>query len=103
MNYLGGYLPAGLAFAEAGNSHWVDFKYTATNSSGFTALPNGDIGLAGSTNTTLFMDLHNSATFWSSTPQGSYAVATTIENYLCGLTPNIVFDNKAGFGLRLLK
>lgn len=41
VNYLGGESVAGIQLKEAGNAHFLDANETATNESGFTAIPNG--------------------------------------------------------------
>ena len=103
MNYLGGWFPAGLALAEIGTSHWVDFKYSATNSTGFSALPNGGRALDSSTNKFIFFALHNSATFWSLSDMGGAGIGTTIVSSKCGFSTGAVFDKKCAVGVRLLK
>lgn len=41
INYLGGEDVAGIQLKEAGNVHFLDGNETATNESGFTAIPGG--------------------------------------------------------------
>jgi len=103
MNHFSDWFQAGLAVTETGSAHWQNFKYTATNSSGFTALPNGSLGLDPATQKFIFFALHNSATFWSLNEMNSYGVATTIENNTCGLGPGDTFNKSIGIGIRLLK
>ena len=59
--YLGGEDIAGGKIKEAGLTHWLSPNTGATNSSGFTALPGGEIVSNG-----IFYDLADHAYFWSS-------------------------------------
>jgi uncharacterized protein (TIGR02145 family) len=60
INYLGGDEVAGGSMKEAGTSHWNLPNTGATNSSGFTALPSGELGYGN------FYGLGVSTVFWSS-------------------------------------
>ncbi len=101
--YLGAYLPAGLAMMEAGNSHWNSTKYPATNSSGFTALPNGAFALDAATNKFIFMNLNEAATFWTPASYGTNGDAVIIASSNCGLSGGLLYNKNYGFGIRLVK
>jgi len=88
---------SGIMLMEAGHEHWSDTKRVATNSSGFTALPNGNV----STNT--FADLKDIATFWGISSDGTYANRFTITNTDCIFYFNGMTYENQGYGLRLLK
>lgn len=103
MNNFNDWLTAGLSVMESGNAHWVNTKYTATNSTGFTALPNGGLVLDEETQKSSFIALHASASFWSSTNRGATADATIIQSYNCGFGVGAVFNKNNAFSLRLLK
>jgi len=62
-DYLGGATVAGDKLKEAGNSHWLAANGTATNSTGFTALPGG---LRDSVDGS-FSDLGDLGYWWSAT------------------------------------
>jgi len=100
---IGSYIAAGLSAMEDGHTHWNTTSEIPTNSSGFTALPNGAIALDAATSKFIFMSLREVATFWASTDTGSFGDATIIESANCGFTGAILYDKKYGFGLRLLK
>jgi uncharacterized protein (TIGR02145 family) len=61
---------AGDALKEAGSAHWNIYN-TGNNSSGFSALPGGEMNTYFKT----FINLHGSSFMWSSTPNGTYSTA----------------------------
>jgi uncharacterized protein (TIGR02145 family) len=63
IDYLGGYELAGGLMKEAGTAHWLSPNSSATNVSGFTALPSG----RRSYNDGTFSDLGVNGYWWSST------------------------------------
>jgi uncharacterized protein (TIGR02145 family) len=62
INYLGGPNFAGGKLKEAGTSHWATPNKSATNESGFTALPGGFRDITGN-----FSNIGNFVDFWFST------------------------------------
>jgi len=62
INFLGGNTIAGDKLHESGTEHWEGPNDSATNESGFTALPGGFRTYWGE-----YEDLHTSAAWWSST------------------------------------
>ena len=72
-NYLGGETVAGGGMKELGNCHWASPNASATNTSGFTALPGGYRDDTGS-----FYFKSNNGLWWSSTSaSSSYPIAWT--------------------------
>ena len=100
---INSYIAAGLSAMEAGHAHWGTTSEIANNLSGFTALPNGAIASDPSTHNYIFMGLNGSASFWSSDAFGPGATAAIINASVCGFVDNVIYDQKCGFGLRLLK
>jgi len=70
---LGGNNLAGGEMKEAGTTHWNSPNTAATNSSGFTALPGGNLGSG------RFADLGNYAYFWAD-PASQYSRALLYNN-----------------------
>ena len=104
INYLGGWQPAGIKVMEVGSVHWKNTITPATNTSGFTALPNGDLGLLNLSDSKLtFMDLGSTASFWSSDLFGPGATVAIINASKCGFGANEIHEKNRGFGLRLMK
>ncbi len=101
--YLGDYLVAGPKVMEAGHTHWGTTRQVATNSSGFTALPNGCFIQLSGNGSFSFYELGSCATYWHSDSFGSGSTATSIDASDCGLSDNGVYNKKFGCGLRLLK
>lgn len=101
QSYLGDYYTAGPKVMEAGNLHWNRTSRPATNSTGFTALPNGFIGSMDDVNF-YFAELNVSATFWSSTLLGSGASPFTLEASNCWFNINVTYEKTSGFGVRLI-
>lgn len=65
-NHLGGVTVAGGKLKESGTSHWSTPNTSASNESGFTALPSGDRIYNGA-----YFDLNNYGNWWSSTLSSS--------------------------------
>jgi uncharacterized protein (TIGR02145 family) len=98
-NFLGGYSQAGQAVMETGTTHWQNPSRLGTNSSGFTALPNGALGVVNK----VFMNLGEDATIWSSTSEGSSASSLQISKTNTWFNINLLYEKNLGFGLRLLQ
>ncbi len=99
VNYLGGASVAGGALKEAGTSHWSSPNTSATNSSGFSALPGGTRGYSDGS----FGNLGYDGYWWSSTEyDGSYAWSRYLYyNYANVFRTN--FDKSDGFSVRCLR
>jgi uncharacterized protein (TIGR02145 family) len=67
-DFLGGILVAGGKMKETGTSHWASPNTGATNSSGFTALPNGYRDPSG-----IFWNINTFGDFWSSSDYNSWS------------------------------
>ena len=100
-NYVSG-LIAGPKVMETGNAHWQETRLVATNTSGFTALPNGSFAGGASVNDFIFMNLGEAASFWSTSDMGTSALAVDITKYYCTLFDGIGIYKNRGRGLRLL-
>jgi uncharacterized protein (TIGR02145 family) len=87
---------------EVGNAHWDTTYRVATNSSGFTALPNGHIDRNNSSQM-VFDDLRGLATFWDSTSEGGDGHRCYIDKNVCLFYFNVFGEKTSGYGLRLLK
>jgi uncharacterized protein (TIGR02145 family) len=77
ISFLGGSSVAGGKMKEAGNTHWILPNTGATNSSGFSALPNGGRRYNAFYGYYNFQWLTNSSTWWSST-----VVSSNNPNYI---------------------
>jgi len=99
VNYLGGASVAGGALKEAGTSHWSSPNTSATNSSGFSALPGGyRLGSGGS-----FNNLGHYGYWWSSTEDyEGYAWGRTLYNNHASVG-RISYDESYGFSVRCLR
>jgi len=96
-NYLGGESVAGNKLKEAGSIHWSDLN-TATNESGFTALPGGNRLDDGT-----FADIGNNGYWWSSSlvlPSLSYNVSLYSNSGNLARGSNL---NVYGFSIRCIK
>jgi uncharacterized protein (TIGR02145 family) len=96
---LGGEVTAGKKLKESGLSHWlVSTASTATNETGFTALPGGYRHLAGS-----FVNVGRNGYWWTST------ACTTSSSWCIGMSDNTAhltnfdMDRRSGFSVRCLK
>ena len=99
QNYLGGFNVAGGKLKEAGTIHWNAPNAGATNSSGFTALPNGyrDGGVGN------FWALGTNAYFRTSTMYDPPVIWSRILFYDYGTIHSIVGIQNIAEGLRCVK
>lgn len=102
--FLGGYYTAGPALMEAGTTHWTNPVRPGTNSSGFTALPNGALAPETATLKFVFMALGEDAIIWSSTSEGTlYAFPLDIDRKNCWTSVGWYYRKTLGMGIRLMK
>jgi uncharacterized protein (TIGR02145 family) len=96
--FLGGSLIAGGKLKETGTVHWNSPNTGASNSSGFTGLPGGY-----RTYTNIYVELGNSAFFWTSTESN---LVTAWTYFIRKATPDVQIDNldkMYGFSVRCIK
>jgi uncharacterized protein (TIGR02145 family) len=67
INYIGGSEIAGGKLKEKGNEHWTPNNYGATNETGFTALPAGELGYPGNPVFYNYYQIGVIGGWWSST------------------------------------
>ncbi len=102
--FLGEYYYAGPALMEAGTTHWVAPDRPGTNSSGFTALPNGIFGHDPVTFKFVFMNLREDAVLWTATEATPLdAHLMDIDHRNCWMVLEAYYPKSLGCGLRLLK
>jgi uncharacterized protein (TIGR02145 family) len=97
--YLGGESVAGGKLKEAGITHWQSPNSGATNESGFSALPGGDLY---SLNGTLY-NLTDYGTWWSST---GYFIASAWTRVMQNVESNVYrghFEKCNGYSVRCLR
>ncbi len=96
--YLGGDNLSGGKLKEAGTAHWLSPNTDATNSSGFTALPDGYRRTEGT-----FSDLTKYAYIWSSTQADATFAHAWGFYYTSGITGRSSYDPKTnGYSVRCL-
>ena len=99
VNYLGGASVAGGALKEAGTSHWSSPNTSATNSSGFSALPGGyRFSSDGS-----FRSLGNNGYWWSSTENDGSNAWNRNLNYNNANVNRNNNNKRNGFSVRCLR
>jgi uncharacterized protein (TIGR02145 family) len=108
IDYLGGESVAGGKLKEAGTLHWASPNDSATNESGFTALPGGRAPVSGFE----FLRIYVSASFWSSTEiddetAWGYSLFHTTHPYLSEITGGAISpwddEKHLGFSVRCIK
>jgi uncharacterized protein (TIGR02145 family) len=97
-NFLGGESSAGNKLKEAGTSHWTIPNTSATNSSGFTALPGGN---RDGTGTFSFNGANGG--WWSSTENNTTFSWFRFLFYDSGLVSRGYFNKSFGFSVRCIK
>ncbi|MFA5131475.1 MAG: FISUMP domain-containing protein [Patescibacteria group bacterium] len=90
---------AGKMLMEEGHVHWGETSRVATNSSGFTALPNGFVDVR----TGVFSGLKDIACLWGVEDAGGVANKAFIDSQNCYFNPTVYSDIRFGYGLRLMK
>lgn len=99
INCLGGELVAGGASKETGTMHWINPNAGASNSSGLTILPGGDITPDGTT----FFYTGRRAFFWSSTEYYPGAASTFSLFFDNTVFAQVASLNNFGFSVRCVK
>ena len=99
-NHLGGCEIAGNKLKEKGNLHWSYANDSATNESGFFALPGGY-----RSNDGLFLEIGNYAYFQSSTHSNlNYSTSISIGiSTVIGNTMRYAYDKHSGYSVRCIK
>ncbi len=95
--YLGGEAIAGGKMKETGTLHWQAPNTGATNSSGFTALPNGDFHTNGN-----FYDLGTYATIWSSAQSDATNASYLSVSYNSQAAVMAIYAKVAGLSVRCI-
>ncbi|MFC2090609.1 FISUMP domain-containing protein [Bacteroidota bacterium] len=97
MNHLGGVSKAGGKMKETGTSLWLDPNTDATNSSGFSGLPGGE--LEGS----FFQYIGQYALFWSSTEVDAAKAKYRYLAYNSSELKTLEWNKDLGYSVRCLK
>jgi uncharacterized protein (TIGR02145 family) len=99
INFLGGDSVAGAKLKETGFAHWNNSSTSATNESGFTALPGGFRFWDGT-----FQYITYNAYWWSSTESNSTSAKSLIlEGYLNKIKRNSYDKKRNGYSVRCVK
>ena len=97
-NYLGGENIAGGKLKEAGLAHWLNPNASATNETGFTALPGGNRFYNGT-----YVEVGHGGVWWSSTEYGVPSAWYRGMNYLSGGVYRNYYPKYIGFSVRCLR
>jgi len=97
-DYLGGESVAGGAMKETGTTYWATPNTSATNSSGFTALPAGFRDTDGT-----FLNLGSVVYFWSATQDNTTDAWTRTQHYNNGTVGRSSGSKTFGFSVRCVK
>jgi uncharacterized protein (TIGR02145 family) len=98
INYLGGDTIAGGKMKEIGTKHWLTPNGSATNESGFSALPSGYRHGDGS-----YYNLERGGSFWTNEPSNNGKVWQYDLSYFHSRIGYFEFDPKYGFSIRCVK
>lgn len=96
--YLSGYEVAGGKMKEIGTEHWNSPNTSATNQSGYSALPGGYRDLEG-----VFREMGSHAYFWSATENGRSAYSRMLEYNSAYVSTLSQADCRSGRSLRLVR
>ncbi|NDF60065.1 MAG: hypothetical protein EB100_03205, partial [Crocinitomicaceae bacterium] len=96
--YLGGTQIAGGKMKEVGTLNWTTPNANATNSSLFSALPSGSRSSFAS-----FNSINSSASFWSSSEDGSLDAYYKFLGYNNGFLFENTTSKKSGISIRCIK
>ena len=96
MNYLGNLSVAGDKLKETGTAHWSCPYTSATNESGFAALPGGFRDESNGR----FYDIGDNGSWWSATDLEDYAMQAWYQYLTCN---NNIFSGSSFFRLSLFK
>jgi uncharacterized protein (TIGR02145 family) len=96
--YLGGLTIAGGKLRETGTDHWTGPNTTATNETGFTALPGGMRDKSG-----IFKSLNDSADFWTGTTGSNQTALYRSLNSMDAVVKAGNSPVKGGLSVRLVK
>jgi uncharacterized protein (TIGR02145 family) len=99
IDYVGGSSVAGGHLKEAGTAHWSSPNYKADNSSGFTALPGGNLLY----NIGTFFGLGSNALFWNSTEYNASYARYRYLDYNTGGVIGQYIGKTYGFSVRCIK
>ena len=97
VDYLGGASVAGGKLKEAGTTHWLSPNTSATNQTGFTALPSGVIAMD------MFLLFGSNCEYWTSTeidPTYAYSWALNCDD---AKADNNQFGKTIGCSVRCIK
>jgi uncharacterized protein (TIGR02145 family) len=98
---LGGNSIAGGKMKETGTTHWSSPNTDATNSSGFTGLPGGYLGIAGN-GTYGFNSIQGSGDWWSLTDSSISTAYFCYLNYVSGVATLSSFSKSSGMSVRTI-
>jgi uncharacterized protein (TIGR02145 family) len=96
--YLGGYMEAGGKLKEAGFAHWRSPNTSATNSSGFNAIPNGYRSFNGVLNFE-----RKRGYWWTSTPNSLMSAWSIVMLHNKGEVARVLSDKPVGLSVRCLR
>ncbi len=96
-NFLGGNNVAGGKMKETGTEHWLSPNTGATNSSGFTALPAGEI------DGTIFQFLRIASVIWSSSQSGTNNAKYRVLSHDDEALRPFIWAKSLGYSIRCLK
>jgi uncharacterized protein (TIGR02145 family) len=97
-NLLGGESIAGVKLKEMGTNHWDTPNTGATNETGFTAIPGGNIYSNGSG-----MNIGSLGGWWSSTLSNTTNAWSRLLYNTDGIVHSLSYDKRYGFSVRCLK
>lgn len=98
-DYLGGVSVAGGRLKETGTLHWSYPNSDATNTTGFTALPGGNLGNGG-----FFSEMGSYGYWWSATDfDATLAISRYLYYFNGSMNNGYLHEKKSGFSVRCVK